>query len=109
MNLKQIVEESDTPAGKAFDIIIQALIVLSLVSFSIETLPGLGMNTQFFHSLWWSVVTLTTVGYGDVYPIINLGEIFSSLVMFVGIGLFALPSGLIASALTKVIKNEEKE
>ena len=55
------------------------------------------------HSFWWALVTLTTVGYGDVYPITAGGKLFASIVMFIGIGIVAVPSGLIASALTKLV------
>ena len=53
-----------------------------------------------FHSMWWAVVTLTTVGYGDVYPVTIPGRIFTALVLFIGLGVVAVPSGLFASALT---------
>jgi voltage-gated potassium channel len=59
-----------------------------------------------FHSLWWSVTTLTTVGYGDMYPITVGGRIFSTIIVFIGLGLVAVPTGLIASALTKSINKE---
>jgi voltage-gated potassium channel len=48
-------------------------------------------------SLWWGVATLTTVGYGDIYPVTSLGQILGSIIAVVGIGLFALPAGIIAS------------
>lgn len=224
--LREIVEHSRTPAGRAFDLVIQALIVLSLVSFCIETLPGLTSGTQlalrtfetitvaiftaeyvlrlavarnkirfvfsFFglvdlvailpfylargvdlrslrafrllrlfralkllryseairrfryafrlareeivlfgavallllflsavgiyyfeseaqpesfgsivDSLWWAVATLTTVGYGDVYPVTPGGKVFTFLVLLVGLGIVAVPSGLVASALSE--------
>lgn len=233
MELKRIIEGNDTSVGKTFDLTIQFLIVVSLVSFSIETIPGLSETTtqilkiieivtvsvfsleylcrvyiadkklkfvfsfyglvdlfailpfyiprgidlrsirilrllrlfrilkvlrynkaiqrfrlafirikeemilflittsfviyissigiyycehqtqpehfkSIFHCLWWSIVTLTTVGYGDTYPITAWGKIFASIVMVVGIGVVAVPSGLIASALTKVIRDEEQ-
>ena len=54
-----------------------------------------------FHSLWWAVATLTTVGYGDIYPITIGGKIFTSIMLFIGLGIVAVPTGLIASALTK--------
>ena len=54
-----------------------------------------------FHSLWWAVATLTTVGYGDIYPITVGGKIFTSIMLFIGLGIVAVPTGLIASALTK--------
>ena len=233
MQLKLIIEENNTIAGKAFDLTIQFLIVVSLISFSIETIPGLSKTTtqvlkfievatvfvftleylcrlyvsdnklrfifsfygiidlmailpfyitrgidlrsirivrllrlfrilkmarygraiqrlkyafltikeelvlfliatvfllyissvgiyyfennaqpeQFksiFHCLWWAIVTLTTVGYGDVYPITTGGKIFTSIIALIGIGVVAVPTGLVASALTKAIKDEER-
>lgn len=232
MALKQIIEENDTRAGRIFDLFIQSLIVLSLISFSVETLPNLNEHikrllgtlevivvsiftaeyllrlivadnklrfvfsfyglidlfailpfyvargidlrslrvfrlfrlarafkilrytkaiqrfrnaflsvkeelilflvaTAFllfiaavgiyyfenpaqpeafksvFHCLWWAIVTLTTVGYGDVYPITAGGRIFTFVILIIGIGTIAVPSGLIASALTKTSKQDE--
>ena len=234
MQLKRIIEENDTTAGKAFDLFIQFLIVLSLVSFSIETLPNLGKNTKWilntteviiiaiftleyllrlfvadkklkfvfsfyalidliailpfyvargidlrsirvfrlfrlirafkifryskaiqrfknaflevkeelilflvatgfllfiaavgiyyfenpaqpeqfksiFHCLWWAVATLTTVGYGDIYPITAGGKIFTSFIVIIGLGIIAVPTGLLASALTKTIKEDNQD
>ena len=59
-----------------------------------------------FHCLWWAIVTLTTVGYGDVYPISVGGKIFTFFILIIGLGIIAVPTGLIASALTKVVKDE---
>jgi voltage-gated potassium channel len=49
-------------------------------------------------SFWWAVATLTTVGYGDVYPVTVAGKVISGVIAFVGIGLVALPTGIISSA-----------
>jgi len=54
-----------------------------------------------FHCLWWSVVTLTTVGYGDCYPVTVGGKVFTGLLVIIGLGVVAVPSGLLAAALTK--------
>ncbi|MCE2029309.1 ion transporter [Sessilibacter corallicola] len=54
-----------------------------------------------FHSLWWAVTTLTTVGYGDMYPITVGGRIFTFFVLMIGLGIVAVPTGLIASAMSK--------
>lgn len=56
--------------------------------------------SSIFHSLWWAVATLTTVGYGDVYPITIGGRIFTFFILMIGLGVIAVPSGLLASALT---------
>ena len=233
-NLRRIVEENDTPAGRLFDITIQSLIALSLVSFSVGTIPDLsdglkralwwtevctvaiftaeyllrvlvarnkyrfvfsflglvdlaailpfylasGVDLRsirafrllrlfravkllryskatrrfhrafflakeelvlffsvalvlfyfaavgiyhfenpaqpeafrsIFHSLWWAAVTLTTVGYGDIYPITTGGKLFTVIILMVGLGVVAVPSGLMASALSEARRLEESE
>lgn len=60
-----------------------------------------------FHSGWWSVVTLTTVGYGDVYPITLGGKLFTFIILMIGVGIVTIPAGLVASALTKAREMEE--
>ena len=54
-----------------------------------------------FHCMWWAIVTLTTVGYGDVYPVTVGGKVFTTVILLVGLGFVAVPTGLFASALTK--------
>jgi voltage-gated potassium channel len=61
-------------------------------------------------AMWWGVVTLTTVGYGDVYPVTPIGKLFGAGLAFIGIGLFALPAGIIASGFSaEVQKRKENE
>ena len=59
--------------------------------------------------MWWSIVTLTTVGYGDVFPITSLGKIFGSVIIILGIGTVALPAGILASAFTEHTKRNQKK
>jgi voltage-gated potassium channel len=230
--LKEVIEQSDTPLGRAFDLFVQTLIVLSLISFSIETLPKLSESVQLwlrlfeifsvivfsieyllrvyvaaprrayifsffgivdilailpfyigtgvdlrsirtfrllrlfrifklarysaavrrfhlalniakeeivlflgatvillylgavgiyyfesdeqpeqfgsvFHCLWWAVATLTTVGYGDVYPLTVGGRIFTFFMLLIGLGVISVPAGLVASALAKARQLED--
>lgn len=230
--LKQVIEESDTSLGRGFDLFIQSLIILSLIAFSIETLPNLSDSVQYwlrgfeilsvlifsaeyivrvyvatprsryvfsffgivdiaavlpfyigtgvdlrsirsfrllrlfrifklvrysaavrrfhvaltiakeeivlflgatlillylaavgiyyfesdaqpeqfgsvFHSLWWAVATLTTVGYGDAYPITVGGRVFTFVILLIGLGVISVPAGLVASALAKARQLEE--
>lgn len=60
-----------------------------------------------FHSLWWAVTTLTTVGYGDMYPITIGGKIFTTIIVFIGMGMVAIPTGLLASAFSKTFQDKE--
>ncbi|MAL64733.1 MAG: voltage-gated potassium channel [Candidatus Marinimicrobia bacterium] len=61
-----------------------------------------------FHCLWWATVTLTSVGYGDAYPITIGGKIFTSIIIIIGIGIIAVPTGLIASAMTKISEDNKQ-
>ncbi|MEL7539429.1 MAG: ion transporter [Pseudomonadota bacterium] len=58
-------------------------------------------------ALWWAIATLTTVGYGDVYPVTGLGRIFASVIALAGIGVVALPAGVFASAFSDELRERE--
>ncbi|WP_293153569.1 MULTISPECIES: ion transporter [unclassified Microcoleus] len=60
-------------------------------------------------SMWWGVVTLTTVGYGDIYPITPLGKLLGAMLAFLGIGIFALPAGIIASGFSEEVQRRKQE
>lgn len=62
--------------------------------------------SSIFSSLWWAIVTLTTVGYGDIYPITVGGRIFTFFILLIGLGIVAIPTGIISSALTKTIDDK---
>ena len=59
-------------------------------------------------TMWWTVTALTTVGYGDIYPRTACGKILGSCVAFFGIGLFALPAGIISSGFVEVIEEKHQ-
>ncbi|OUR91369.1 voltage-gated potassium channel [Flavobacteriales bacterium 34_180_T64] len=65
--------------------------------------------SSIFDSLWWAIITLTTVGYGDVYPITVGGKVFTFIILMIGLGIVAIPTGIISSALTKSIDKKEAE
>ncbi len=61
-------------------------------------------------TMWWAVATLTTVGYGDIYPVTGLGKLFGTGSAIVGIGLFALPTAILGSGFIEEInKRKEKQ
>lgn len=63
--------------------------------------------SSIFDSLWWAIITLTTVGYGDVYPITVGGKVFTFFILMIGLGIVAIPTGIISSALTKSVDKKE--
>ena len=81
-----------------------AAILLYLSAVGIYYFENAVQPEQFksvFHSMWWALTTLTTVGYGDMYPITAGGRIFTFFVLVIGLGIVAVPTGLVASALAK--------
>ena len=89
-------------------VIMFALVFIYLSSVGIYFFENEAQPENFksiFHSIWWAIATLTTVGYGDVYPITLGGKIFSSIIILIGIGIVAIPTGLIASSINQNIKN----
>lgn len=89
-----------------------ALITLYLSAVGIYYFEHEAQPEQFksvIHSLWWALTTLTTVGYGDMFPITAGGKFFTFLVLMVGLGIVAVPTGLIASALTQAREEEKRK
>lgn len=58
-------------------------------------------------AIWWAIATLTTVGYGDVYPVTPLGRVFASVIAIAGIGMVALPAGVFASAFSDELRDRQ--
>lgn len=86
-----------------------SILILYISSLGIYIFENEAQPEQFgsiFDALWWSIVTLTTVGYGDAFPITVGGKIFTSLIVTIGLGVIAVPTGLFASALSKTIKEK---
>ncbi|NQY14944.1 MAG: ion transporter [Henriciella sp.] len=87
-----------------------ALVYVSAVALYFVEGVG-GQQQESFASipraLWWAIATLTTVGYGDVYPVTGLGRIFASVIALAGIGVVALPAGVFASAFSDELRERE--
>ena len=61
-----------------------------------------------FYSFWWAVATLTTVGYGDIYPLTGWGKFLSGIIALLGIGLVALPTGIISSGFIEQLGKQKE-
>lgn len=60
-------------------------------------------------AMWWSIATLTTVGYGDVYPVTPLGRVFAAMTALLGIALIAIPAGILASAFSDALEERRRK
>lgn len=105
--------------ARAFILAREELIIFSIASVFFLFLSAAGIYffenpvqpdkfSSIFSSLWWAVVSLTTVGYGDLYPITVGGKIFTFFILMIGLGIIAVPTGIITSTLAKV-REQEKE
>jgi voltage-gated potassium channel len=89
-----------------------ALALVFLAAVLLYFIEGVGQGRPEFasipRSVWWAVATLTTVGYGDVFPVTVAGQIAASLIAIAGIGVVALPTGIFASAFADELRAREK-
>ena len=79
------------------------IFVCTLIIFNVE--PD-SFNT-FFDAIYWATISLTTVGYGDIYPITTLGRIITMVSSFMGIAIVALPASIITAGYMKEIESDK--
>mgnify|MGYP001402358825 FL=1 len=84
-----------------FVIILILIFMVSAGIYFFENEAQPDIFKSIFHSMWWSIVTLTTVGYGDAYPITMGGKVFTFFVLIIGVGVVTIPAGLVGSALSE--------
>ena len=78
-------------------IILVLMIASSLCMYSLEHDAQPEVFSNAFSGIWWSVSTLLTVGYGDIYPITSMGKVFGIFITFLGVGMVAIPTGIISA------------
>lgn len=84
------------------------IIIVSSVMFYVEHETQPDKFSSIPETMWWSVATLTTVGYGDVYPITTLGKTLASIIALLGIGMVALPAGILASGFSEELRKTKE-
>ncbi len=83
------------------------MLLASSMMYYIENESQPDAFSNIIASFWWAIATLTTVGYGDVYPVTFLGKIMAGLIAFLGIGLVALPTGIISSGFIEEVESRK--
>lgn len=93
--------------------ILASLYLMMLLTFSISTIfyfverdTNPNGFSSILESMWWSIVTLATVGYGDVVPVTALGKLLGALASIIGLGMFALPAGILANGFAQELANQ---
>ncbi len=89
-----------------------ALVLVYVSAVALYFIEGVGGEQQesfasIPRAIWWAIATLTTVGYGDVYPVTPLGRMFASVIAIAGIGVVALPAGVFASAFSDELRERQ--
>ena len=108
--IRDVLKEKRAELGMTFFIAALFLLISGFVMYIVENPVQPEKFPNVFTSLWWATATLTTVGYEDVYPITAIGKIISSLVAIMGIGLIALPAGIISAGfIEKIGQNKTQE
>ena len=108
--MKRLLEKIEDLWAQPISKVIVALIaVWTLGGIGIYFLEG-GLQNGFeslTNSLWWTIVTMTTVGYGDIAPQTPLGQFFASIIMILGYSIIAVPTGMISVELSKTSLNTQ--
>jgi len=99
--------------GQLLTTLALALTLVYLSALVLYVIEGVGQGREEFASIpraiWWATATLTTVGYGDAYPVTALGKIAAGIIAVAGIGVVALPAGIFASAFADELRERERE
>ncbi|NET31297.1 MAG: ion transporter [Cyanothece sp. SIO1E1] len=85
------------------------LLISSSVMYNLENEAQPDKFPDIISTFWWAIATLTTVGYGDVFPITPLGKFFGGIIALLGIGMVALPTGIISAAFIEGLEKEKKK
>ncbi len=107
--LRAAIQRSAVQLGTSLALALSLLYIASVLLYFVEGLAG-NQQEDFAsipRAMWWAVATLTTVGYGDVYPVTPLGRMCSAIIAIAGIGVVALPAGIFASAFSDELRERK--
>lgn len=107
--LDDVIKEKKEDLIVPLAIILLLLVLASSVMYLAETDAQPDKFPNILATLWWGVATLTTVGYGDIFPIMPLGKFIGGVIAFLGIGLFALPTGILAAGFAEEVQKRRRK
>ena len=96
-----VINEKKNQILSSFCMILILMLASSLCMYSLEHDAQPDNFKNAFSGIWWSVSTLLTVGYGDIYPVTALGKIMAIVISFLGVGMVAIPTGIISAGFVE--------
>ena len=106
--IKVVLYEKRNQLLSSLFIILILMLSASLFMYSVEHEAQPEVFRNAFSGIWWSVSTLLTVGYGDIYPITFLGKLFAIIIAFLGVAAVAIPTGIISAGFVEQYTNVQK-
>ena len=99
--ISDVLNEKKSQIISSVCLILVFMVASSLCMYSLENEAQPEVFSNAFSGIWWSVSTLLTVGYGDIYPITPAGKIFAIIISFLGVGMVAIPTGIISAGFVE--------
>lgn len=103
--LGRVLKKSKEPLTAVCVLAVGYIVISALIIYNVEP----DTFDSFFDAVYWATVSLTTVGYGDIYPVSSLGRIITMLSAFFGIAIVALPTGIITAGYMSEIESSKDE
>ena len=103
-----VIASQKRALGAALLVMIIMLVFASSIVYLFEKDTQTETFASIPHAMWWGLATLTTVGYGDVPPITPYGRIFGAFIMILGVGMFALPAGILGAGFVEELQKKEE-
>ena len=95
--ISEVIDSKRQQLISSVFIIVILMVASSLCMYSLEHEAQPQVFTNAFSGIWWAVSTLLTIGYGDIYPVTDVGKLFSIVITFLGVGMVAIPTGIISA------------
>lgn len=99
--ITNVLKEKKSQLFSSICMILVFMMAASLCMYSLEHEAQPEQFKNAFSGIWWSVSTLLTVGYGDIYPITTLGKLMATVISFLGVGMVAIPTGIISAGFVE--------
>lgn len=108
-HISSVIKDKKDELSATIFILIFLVMISATLMYYVESEVQPYAYPNIISSFWWAIATLTTVGYGDVYPITVIGKIFASIISVLGIGLVALPTGIISSGFIESLSKKKAD